>query len=51
MLGATEAGLGGCIISSIKREELFNELSIPDNLEILLILAVGKPVENVLLKK
>jgi nitroreductase len=51
MLGATEAGLGGCIIASIKREELFNELSIPDNLEILLILAVGKPVENVIIEE
>jgi nitroreductase len=51
MLGATEAGLGGCIIASIKREELGNELSIPDNLEILLILALGKPVENVIIEE
>jgi nitroreductase len=48
MLGATEAGLGGCIIGSIKREEMINEFSIPDNLEILLILALGKPVDNVI---
>jgi len=48
MLGATEAGLAGCIIGSIKREELGNELSLPDNLEILLIIALGKPVENVI---
>jgi nitroreductase len=48
MLGATEAGLGGCIIASIKRDELCDELSIPDNFEILLILALGKPVENVI---
>ena len=39
MLGATEAGLGGCMIQSIKREELRNELEIPDKYEILLILA------------
>ena len=51
MLGATEAGLGGCIIASIKREELVNELSIPDNLDILLILALGKPVENVIMEE
>lgn len=51
MLGATEAGLGGCIIASIKREELINELSIPDNLEILLVLALGKPVENVIIEE
>ncbi len=49
MLGATEAGLGGCMISSIKREELRDDLNIPDNLEILLILALGKPVEKVII--
>lgn len=48
MLGATEAGLGGCIIASIKREELREELEIPDKYEILLILALGKHVENVI---
>jgi nitroreductase len=51
MLGATDAGLGGCIIGSIKRDELSNELSIPDNFEILLILALGKPVENVIIEE
>jgi nitroreductase len=50
MLGVTEAGLGGCIIASIKREELANEFSIPDNYEILLVLAIGKPVENVVIE-
>jgi nitroreductase len=47
MLGATEAGLGGCMIASIKREELRKELNIPSQFEILLILALGKPVEKV----
>lgn len=51
MLGATEAGLGGCIIASIRREILRKELSIPDKFEILLILALGKPVENVIIDK
>lgn len=49
MLGATEIGLGGCIIASIKREELRTELNIPDNYEILLVLALGKTVENVVM--
>lgn len=48
MLGATEAGLGGCIIASIKREELHNDLSIPDKFDILLVLTLGKPVEKVI---
>jgi nitroreductase len=49
MLGATEAGLGGCMIASLKREELSTELRIPDNYEILLVLALGKPIEKVII--
>jgi nitroreductase len=49
MLGATETGLGGCIIASIKREELCEELKIPDRFEILFILALGKPVEKIII--
>jgi nitroreductase len=49
MLGATEAGLGGCMIASIKRDLLRNELKIPDRFEILLILALGKPVEKIII--
>lgn len=49
MLGATESGLGGCMIASIRRELLRNELKIPERFEILLILALGKPVENVII--
>lgn len=49
MLGATEAGLGGCMIASIKREQLRTELKIPERFEILLILALGKPVEKIII--
>jgi nitroreductase len=49
MLGATEAGLGGCMIASIRRDQLRNEMKIPEKYEILLILALGKPVENVII--
>ncbi len=47
MLGAVEQGLGGCMFSSIKREELRVLLAIPDYCEILMVLALGKPVETV----
>jgi len=50
MLGATEAGLGGCMIASIKREALRDDLKIPERFEILLILALGKPVEKVVIE-
>ena len=48
MLGATEAGLGGCMIASIKRDALRDDLKIPETFEILLILALGKPVETII---
>jgi nitroreductase len=49
MLGASEAGLGGCMIASIRREQIRSELIIPERFEILLILALGKPVEKVII--
>jgi nitroreductase len=49
MLGATEEGLGGCMIASIRRDLLRQELKIPDTYDILLVLALGKPVENVII--
>jgi nitroreductase len=49
MLGATEAGLGGCMIGSIRREELCQEFNIPSQFEILLILALGKTIEKVVI--
>ncbi len=51
LLGATEKGLGGCIIASIKRDELRKTLSIPNHLQILLVLALGKPREKVVLEQ
>ena len=49
MLGATTEGLGGCIIASIDRGKLKGILEIPDRFEILLTLALGKPVEKVII--
>ncbi len=47
LLGATEMGLGGCIIGSIQKEGLQEALDIPSRFEILLVLALGKPRERV----
>jgi nitroreductase len=49
LLGATEKGLGGCMIASIKKEELKQALNIPDNYEILLAVALGRPKEIVVI--
>jgi nitroreductase len=51
MLGVTEKGLGGCIIASIEREGLRKALKIPPQYEILLVLALGKPKETVVVEK
>ena len=50
MLGANEAGFGGCMIASIRRDELRKEFDIPERYEILLILALGEPVEKVVIE-
>ena len=47
LLGATEKGLGGCIITSIRKDALREALSIPPRYEILLVLSLGKPKEVV----
>lgn len=50
LLGATEKGLGGCIIGSINRGELRKALDIPQRYEILLVLALGKPRERIIIE-
>jgi nitroreductase len=50
LLGAVESNLGGCMIASIKQDQLKLMFSIPDYLEILLVLAIGKPVEKVVIE-
>jgi nitroreductase len=48
-LGATEKGLGGCIIATFNQDELGGILDIPQDYEILLVIALGKPVETVVI--
>jgi len=50
MLGATEKGLGGCMIASIRKDALRSALNIPPRYEILLVLALGKPKEKVVVE-
>ncbi|MGC9399249.1 MAG: nitroreductase family protein [Anaerolineae bacterium] len=49
MLGAAERGLGGCMIGSIDRPRLRGVLGLPERYEILLVLALGKPAETVVI--
>lgn len=50
LLGATEKGLGGCMIASIERQGLCQALEITPQYEILLVLALGKPKETVVIE-
>ena len=50
MLGATELGFGGCMIGSIKRDDLRESLDISERYEILLVLGLGKPKEQVVVE-
>jgi nitroreductase len=50
LLGATEKGLGGCMIASIKKEVLKKALGIAEQYEIALVIALGKPIEKVLIE-
>ena len=51
LLGATEAGYGGCIIHSVNRNRLREILHLSEQYEILYVLALGKPKEIVVLDK
>ncbi len=50
LLGAAEKGLAGCIIGSVEREKLRRQLRIPAQYQILLVIAVGKPREKIVLE-
>jgi len=50
LLGAVNMGLGGCMIGSLKRDELRSGLNIPERYEINLVIAIGKPAEKVVIE-
>ncbi len=49
LLGAVEKGLGGCIIQSINKNRLSAILQLPTNLGIIDVIALGKPIEMVMI--
>lgn len=50
LLGAAEKGLGGCIIGSVQRDKLVSALGLPLDLKIVLVLALGRPSEEVVIE-
>jgi nitroreductase len=50
MIGATDMGLGGCIIASVEKEALQAELKIPERFDVLLVVAIGYAKEKVVIE-
>ncbi|MFH1553109.1 MAG: nitroreductase family protein [Candidatus Omnitrophota bacterium] len=50
LLGAVEKGFGGCMLGAIKRDLLRENLKIPQRYKILLVVALGKPAEKIVLE-
>lgn len=50
LLAAVEKGLGGCIFASVNREGVRRELNIPEKYEIIQVLVLGVPKEEVVLE-
>lgn len=50
LLGARGKGLAGCMIASIKRQQLRSLLNIDVRFKILLVIAIGKPKEEVVIE-
>lgn len=51
LLGAVSDGFGGCIIGSFNKEKMRSLLKIPEHLQLLWIVALGRPVETVILEE
>ncbi len=51
LLCAVEDGLGGCMIASLQNEKIKAELSLEDDIDVLLCVAIGYPDEKVVLEE
>ena len=50
LLGAREKGLAGCMLATINRKDLRKVLNIEARYKILLVLAIGKPKEEIVIE-
>jgi len=50
LLGAVYKNLGGCMMGAIRKNDLQKALQIPDRYEILLVVALGRPNEKIVLE-
>ena len=50
LLGAVEQGFGGCMVKAFRRNSLRELFRLSENLEIVLVIALGKPAETVIIE-
>ena len=50
-LGATEKSLGACMLANIRKDVLRKSLAVPERYDILLVIAIGKPGEKIVLEE
>ena len=50
LLGATAAGFGGCIVRTVNRYAISRYFNLEENLEVMMVLALGKPKQTVEIK-
>ena len=50
LLGAVERGFGGCMVGNVLRDDLGKALNIPSHLQIVLVIALGKPKEEMVIE-
>ncbi|HON19440.1 MAG TPA: nitroreductase family protein [Salinivirgaceae bacterium] len=50
MLAANNEGFGGCIIAAVNRPQLVRYFPFAEHLEVLLVIALGKPSEEIIIE-
>jgi nitroreductase len=50
LLGAVERGLGGCMLANVDKSALAKTLGLPGHLAVALVIALGKPVERIIIE-
>lgn len=50
LLGAVEKDIGGCMMGAVNRDSLREILQIPERYDILLVIALGKPNEKIVME-
>ncbi len=50
LLGAVEAGLGGCFLGNIQKEQIASIIALPEGMKIDYVIALGKPKETIVLE-